>query len=111
VAGLPLGPVGLAAGATLGAWLEWVLLRRALAQRIGKVGAGADQLARMFTAAALAAGAGYAVNLIVGGSHPVFTAACVAAGFGIVYLGAARAMGLGEAVAFSQSLLRRLRRR
>ena len=33
VAGVPLGPVGLAAGAALGAWLEWWLLRGRLRAR------------------------------------------------------------------------------
>ena len=31
IAGAPLGPVGLAVGATLGAWLEWTLLHASLA--------------------------------------------------------------------------------
>ncbi len=38
--GLPLGPLGLAAGAAVGAWVEWALLKRALGARLGRVGAG-----------------------------------------------------------------------
>src|SRR5262249_42364929 len=62
VADLPLGPVGLALGAAAGAWLEWALLYRGLRKRIGDVGAGMSQLIRMFGAALVAAGAGYAMQ-------------------------------------------------
>src|SRR5690606_25289605 len=41
VDGVPLGPVGRAAGAAFGAWLEWLLLRRRLARHFADVGAGA----------------------------------------------------------------------
>jgi putative peptidoglycan lipid II flippase len=110
VAGLPLGPVGLALGAAVGAWLEWSLLRTRLAHRIGAVGAGGSELARMFAAALAAAAAGYAVRFVAPGLHPVPMAAVVTALFGVVYLAVARALGLGEARVFVNSLLRRVRR-
>jgi putative peptidoglycan lipid II flippase len=109
--GLPLGPIGLATGATLGAWFEWTMLRRALARRIGSVGAGAGQLLRMFTAALLAGAVAYAVSLPLRHLHPLPLAACVAAAYGAVYFTAARALGLAEAVAFSRMLMRRFGRR
>ncbi|HXC58523.1 MAG TPA: murein biosynthesis integral membrane protein MurJ [Steroidobacteraceae bacterium] len=109
--GLPLGPLGLATGATLGAWFEWTMLRRALARRIGSVGAGAGQLLRMFTAAALAAALAYALSLLLRHLHPLPMAACVGATYGAVYFAAARALGLAEAVAFSRTLKRRFGRR
>ena len=56
--GVPLGPLGLAAGASLGAWVEWAAAEaRGSRAQLGSVGAGAAPLARMFTAAALAAAA------------------------------------------------------
>ena len=71
VAGLPLGPIGLALGAVLGSWLEWALLRRRLLVALGPFGAGASRLARMFGAALAAAAAGYGVKLAMRGLHPL----------------------------------------
>jgi putative peptidoglycan lipid II flippase len=110
VDGLPLGPVGLALGAAAGAWLEWALLRGRLARRIGAVGAGAGQLARMFAAALAGAAAGYAVQLATARLHPSAAAVFVAGGFGGVYIGAAHVLRLGEARHLMDSVLRRLRR-
>jgi len=109
--GLPLGPIGLAAGATLGAWFEWTMLRRALARRIGMVGAGAGQLLRMFAAALLAAALAFAFSRALPRLPPLPMAACVAAVYGLIYFSAARALGLAEAVAFWRMLQRRRRRR
>ncbi|HEU4625265.1 MAG TPA: murein biosynthesis integral membrane protein MurJ [Steroidobacteraceae bacterium] len=111
VAGLPLGPIGLALGAAVGAWLEWSLLRSRLARRIGTVGAGASELSRMFAAALIAAAAGYAVRLAAPALHPLLAAAVVMGVFGIVYLVVARMLGLAEARVFVDSLKRRARRR
>ncbi len=110
VAGLPLGPVGLATGAALGAWLEWLLLRRSLRRRIGHVGAGAAPLARMFAAAAVAALAGYAVQRAFAGLYPLVLAMLVTAAYGVVYFAVARALGLDEARAFVRAFARRLER-
>ena len=109
VAGLPLGPVGLAAGAALGAWLEWALLRRALSQRIGATGAGAGALARMVIAALLAAGAGYGVSLVVPQLHALAMAAVVVPVYGAVYFAAARVLGLEEARVLTGTVMRRFR--
>jgi putative peptidoglycan lipid II flippase len=109
--GLPLGPIGLATGATLGAWFEWTMLRRALARRIGAVGAGAGQLLRMFGAALLAGAVAFAFSLVLRGLHPLAVAGGVAAVYGAVYFTAARGLRLPEAMAFWRMLGRRLGRR
>jgi putative peptidoglycan lipid II flippase len=111
VAGLPLGPVGLALGAALGAWLEWALLRGSLRRRIGEVGVGAAALARMFAAALVAAAIGYGVDIATAPLHRLPAAALVAAAFGLVYLACAQGLGIVEARRFTGSLLRRIRRR
>jgi putative peptidoglycan lipid II flippase len=108
-AGIPLGPLGLAAGAALGAWVEWALLWRALEAQLGGVGAGLGPLARMFAAAGLAAGAGRGVMMAVS-LPPWAAAALVAAAFGCVYFAVARALGLSEARTLAEAVLRRLRR-
>jgi putative peptidoglycan lipid II flippase len=109
VDGIPLGPVGLAIGAALGAWIEWALLRRRLAASIGPVGGGAGAVARMFGAAAVAAGAGYGVRFAAGALAPLPLALLVAAAFGCVYLAAAYFLRLGEARTALVALLRRAR--
>jgi hypothetical protein len=65
----------------------------------------------MFGAAALAALAGYAVRAVSAPLHPSLAAACVAAAFGAVYLGAALKLGLGEARVLTAGIVRRLGRR
>jgi putative peptidoglycan lipid II flippase len=110
VAGVPLGPVGLALGATVGAWLEWALLHASLAKRIGACGTGATRLAQMFGAALAATAMGYAVRAAAAGLHPLLAALLVAAAFAVVYFAAARVLGLADARAVIDALLRRARR-
>lgn len=97
IGGQPLGAVGLALGAGIAAWVEWVLLRRALRARIGTVGAGAGPLGRMFAAALAGAAGGWGVRLLVSGLHPIPRAVLVLGVFGVLYFGVAAALGLGEA--------------
>jgi putative peptidoglycan lipid II flippase len=110
-AGVPLGALGLALGAALGAWVEWALLKRALNERVGAVGAGLAPLARMFVAAGAAAAGAYAVQWQLASARPVLEAAVVATVFGAVYLGLAAALGLEQARALLRAPLRRLRAR
>jgi len=109
VAGLPLGPVGLALGAAAGAWAEWALLRRRLVRRIGRCGVEAGPLARMFAAAAAAAAVGHGVRVLLTEAHPLVAAVATAAGFGAAYYTAGWVLGLDEARAVLARL--RLRRR
>ena len=62
--GVPLGPLGLAVGASLGAWVEWVLLKRALAAQAGRASAPARRRARAHVrgGAGTAAAAAYATS-------------------------------------------------
>lgn len=111
-AGIPLGAVGLALGAALGAWVEWLLLRRSLGRAIGAVGADAWLLARAAAAAILAAALASVVAVQMGStlSAPL-TAVIVAAVFGLAYVAAAWRFGLGEARALLVGGVRRLRGR
>jgi putative peptidoglycan lipid II flippase len=106
--GLPLGPVGLAVGASLGAWVEWALLKRALTALLGGVGTGSARLARMFAAALAAAVAAYAASRSIS-VHALLEAAVAAFVFGAVYLGVAAALGLEQAAALLKRLQRRAR--
>src|SRR6185436_11581293 len=75
--GLPLGPLGLAAGASLGAWIEWWQLRRRLRASLGDVGAGANVVVRLLLAAAGAAVAAHGAVMLL--SLPLLPLAVVVA--------------------------------
>ena len=108
-AGAPLGPLGLALGSALGAWVEWALLERALRAKLGHLRVGLGSWLKMFAAAIAAAGGGYAVSLGLAARPPLLTALVVAAVFGGIYLGATAALGLPQAQATVRALLRRTR--
>jgi putative peptidoglycan lipid II flippase len=108
--GIPLGPVGLALGASIGAWLEWALLRARLTKQVGKFAAGRGHYLPMLGSALLAAAAGYGVGLLTGQLHPLLKALLVGGVFGVVYFAAARTLGLSEAKVVLDSVLRKLRR-
>jgi putative peptidoglycan lipid II flippase len=108
--GVPLGSVGLALGAAVGAWLEWWLLRGRLARRVGPIDIGAALLLRLLgSAVAGAAAARTAVYAVALPSVPAAVAA--AAVFGMVYLAATRLLGVPESASFVAGVVRRLRRR
>lgn len=108
--GIPLGSVGLALGASVGAWLEWWLLRGRLALRVGAVGVGGGTLLRLLTSA-LAAAAAARGSLLAVDLPSVPAAAAAAAVFGAIYLAAARLLGVPEGAAFVAAVRRRLGRR
>ncbi len=108
--GIPLGPVGLAMGASIGAWLEWALLRTRLMRQVGTFAAGRGHYLPMLAAALIAAAAGYGGAHIAQGVYPLLKAVVVGAVFGVVYFGAARAFNLSEARVLLDSILRRVRR-
>jgi putative peptidoglycan lipid II flippase len=109
-AGLPLGPLGLAVGASLGAWVEWWRLRGRLGATLGDVGAGAGFVMRLFIAAGGAAAAALGVEAVVA-LGPLPLAAIVAVAFGAVYFGLALALQLPEARTLAAGMMRRTRRR
>jgi hypothetical protein len=95
----------------VGAWTEWLLLKRALDAQLGEVGAGASALLRMLAAALVAAAAGYFTSGALPDAPPLLTAGVAAAVFGAVYLAVAAALKLEQARALPAALLRRVRRR
>jgi len=90
---LRLGAAGLALGASLGAWLEYVLLRRALAGRIGPHGPGSGPVVRVAFAGTLATAAAVGVQLLAPAAHPIVTALETLLPFGVVYLAVAGLLG------------------
>jgi len=111
--GAEWGAFGLTASAGFAAWVEFLLLKRWLARRIGTVPIP-TKLGLGCLAAALAAGAAaYATNLAVGELVPNHIAprAIAAIGmFGVVYFAIATIAKIPEAHAFTGKITRRFRR-
>ena len=110
-----LGAVGLTASAGVAGWVEFALLRRAVARRVGTADVPASLLAKLWAAAIGAGAAAVGVRLLVAGLPPtrvgaVAKAAAVFGCFGAVYLGLTLAFGVPEASAALQRARRLLRR-
>ena len=91
------GTVGLTTAASVGGWVELLLLQRSLNGRIGETGLPLSLALRLWSAALVAAAAGWAIKLTLPGVHPIVRAAIVFAPFGAVYLGVTLALGIAEA--------------
>ncbi len=121
-----LGAVGITAASGLASWLEYQLLRRSLARRIGDVGLGARRLMLLWASALLAAAAGLAIKgalvaaygaepgvleqwggqwLPPPGVSPVLTAAVILGVYGVLYVGMTYVMRIPQ----SRALLGRVR--
>ena len=100
------GVAGLTASAGIAGWIEFVLLRRTLNRRIGKTGLPLSFAAQLWLGAAVGAGAGWALKLLLGGLHPVPMAVIVLGAYGLIYFAVTFGLGLPE----SQSVVRRVLR-
>jgi putative peptidoglycan lipid II flippase len=107
IMGNPVGAAGLAAGAGVAAWLEWLMLRRALGRRIGDASA-AGVLLKLIVAA-LVAGAIARGVLFVLPPLPNLIAIVAALGpFGVCYFALAHLFGVGEVTTAVTRVLARL---
>lgn len=91
------GTVGLTTAASIGGWVELVLLRRSLNRRIGETGLPFSVGVRLWSAAFVAAAIGWGVKLALPPAHPIVRAAFILLPFGAVYAGMTIAFGVGEA--------------
>jgi putative peptidoglycan lipid II flippase len=100
------GTAGLTIAASIGGWVELLLLRRSLNQRIGHTGLPLSLGVRLWSAAFVAAAAAWAIKLALPDAHPILRAGVILAPFGAVYLGLTLALGVTEA----RRVLSRVRR-
>lgn len=105
-----LGAVGLSLAASAGLWLEYGLLRRAVARRIAKVRLGGGELGRTMAATAALVATVLALRPLVDTWHPLLAGVAVAGGAGAIYLLAAWRVGLEEPRELVAPVVRRLRR-
>lgn len=108
----PLGAAGLAFGAGVAAWVEWLLLRRGIRRHLGDLSSGTTVLLRLVLAAAVPAIIIRAILLPrLGAVHPIGTAAIALPLYGGAYFGIATLLGVREVPDTLGALLRRFRRR
>lgn len=101
------GAAGLTASAGMAGWVEFILLRRGLAERIGLVSIPRDFAAKLWSVAVLSAAIAYSIKLGIGFAHPRLLAGCALPVFGAFYLGGTSLFGVEE----SDQIIRTIRRR
>jgi putative peptidoglycan lipid II flippase len=102
-----LGVVGLSLAAGLGSWIEFTLLRAALARRIGPSDAPAEFQWKVWSMALAAGAVALLAAAFLPPLHPILSAVLVAGVFGVIYLGGTTALHVQE----SSRILNILRRR
>jgi putative peptidoglycan lipid II flippase len=100
------GVAGLTLSAGIAGWIEFVLLRRSLQNRIGTVPYSMAGLLKMWLAALVAAAAGYGIEATLPGRSPLLVGPCVLLPFGGIYLVLTHWMG----ISMMEGVWRRLRR-
>lgn len=101
------GTVGLTLSAGVAGWVEFLLLRRSLNQKIGKTGLPAIFTAKLWTAAAVGAALGWAVKIAAGSfAHPIIIALLVLIPYGTTYFLIAAALQVKEARAVVNRVVR-----
>jgi putative peptidoglycan lipid II flippase len=93
---LGLGVAGLTLASGAAAWVEFTLLRRTMNRRIGQTGIPLGFSARVWGAAAVAAGAAFGMKLQIGLGRPALHAAAILATYGVLYVGLTYRLGVEE---------------
>ncbi len=103
------GAVGLTLTAGIAGWVEFLLLRRSLNQKIGKTGLPVSFTAKLWAAAAIGAAIGWAIKLSIGASlPPLVVTALVTIPYGITYFLMASLFRVKEARAVISQFSRRI---
>jgi putative peptidoglycan lipid II flippase len=101
------GVAGLTLSAGIAGWIEFGLLRRALARRIGAVSYSIARIAKLWIAALAAAAAGLALARVSPAAHPVITGVMVLVPYCLVYLLLTQWMGISTIGSAWRALRRR----
>ncbi len=104
------GVAGLTASAGLSGWVEFVLLRRALSERIGNISLPGDFILKLWLIAFIGAGLAYFIKEIVGSAHPLLLAFLTLPVFGAIYFGGSSLLNIDEAKKILFPALNLLRR-
>ncbi|HSM76598.1 MAG TPA: murein biosynthesis integral membrane protein MurJ [Bryobacteraceae bacterium] len=99
------GAAGLTASYGIAAWVEFLLLRRGMARRIGRIESPVGYFTRLWIAAGASAALGWALRILLHPHRPIVAALVILVPYGMAYLGLAAMMRVDQAGA----LWRRLR--
>src|SRR5262249_61151142 len=91
------GVAGLTASAGFARWVEFLLLRRGMNRKIGKTDFPAAFFARLWLAAVIAAGAAWAIKLVLHPQQPQVAAVLILVPYAALYLGGTMLLGGGQA--------------
>lgn len=95
---LRLGAAGLALGATVGAWLEYRLLRKRLGSALGSHGPEVSRMLSILAATVPAVGAGVGAEALLPGLPPIPRMLGTLLPFGVVYLAITWLLGVAAPV-------------
>jgi putative peptidoglycan lipid II flippase len=98
------GAAGLTVSASVAAWIELLLLRRAIEGRIGAARMPAAYLATLWLLATAAAAAAWGVRILLPPVHPAVSAAAILGPYGILFLGGTWLARLPESGMFVRRL-------
>lgn len=82
-----LGAAGITVASGIAGWVEFVLLRRSLNERIGRTGLPLSYAAKLWFGALLGAALGLGLKLVVANWHPIPLAIVVLGVYGTCYFG------------------------
>ena len=102
------GVAGLTTSAGVAGWVEYTLLRRSLASRIGPVGLPMAFSAKLWSVSFLAALTGYQLKRTLGVAHPLPLAFVVIVLFVAIYFSGTMILRVPEARSTVRTVLRRL---
>jgi putative peptidoglycan lipid II flippase len=91
------GVAGLTISAGFSSWIEFLLLRRTLNRRIGRSGAPATYLVKLWIAALLAGGAAWVIHHFLPLHRHILRAVIILGPYGILYFALTYIFGLNEA--------------
>jgi putative peptidoglycan lipid II flippase len=100
------GVAGLTASYGVSAWIEFLLLRRGMAQRIGDIPSPTSYFARLWFAAIASAALAWAIRYALHPHRPRVAALVILVPYGVSYLVITALTGIDQA----SSIMRRLRR-
>ncbi len=103
------GVAGLTASAGFAAWVEFLLLRRGMNRRIGRMQFPVIYFAHLWVAALAAAGLAWDIKLWLHPQQPQIAAALILVPYGAAYLGLAALLGVNQAGALVRRVLKILK--
>ncbi len=102
------GVAGLPASAGIAGWVEFLLLRSALAKRIGKTPLAPSFTIRLWSAAISAAALAYFLKSPIGLGHPILLACLALPLYGAIYFAETAWLGVEESRKTIEAVTRRL---